>query len=218
MIKQHKIFKDAQNYWESGFSQSAQTFWPEMILFSTFIIFVASLNFQNCINFFKHPGKKFSQIFSSIGIFQVPKFFRRSEFFFNIYNLPNNFQAEQNSQNLHNFFSQISWKISVRNSPECPRFWAESKIPKFPQAAQTVLCSLENHSMWTVQHSVKLTPSYLLSTVFVWTTQGGSLLLVFQSFQSPNQERVKWNKNIPTNPWCKYSFRDLIAFRSTTEV
>jgi len=49
--------------------------------FSTFTIFVGSLNFQNCMNFFKHPGKNFSQIFSSIGIFQVPSFFSRSEFF-----------------------------------------------------------------------------------------------------------------------------------------
>jgi hypothetical protein len=52
-----------------------------------------------------------------LGFFEFPIIFSRSEFFFNIYNLADNFHAEQNSQKLPNLFSQISWKTSVRNSP-----------------------------------------------------------------------------------------------------
>jgi hypothetical protein len=85
----------------------------------------------------EHLGKVFSQISSSIKIYQFPKNFEQKSQDFNLYNLPKIIGQKKNSQTTKNFFKHPG-KHFARILQSAQFFGQHGKRnPKFPQATQT---------------------------------------------------------------------------------
>lgn len=158
-----RIFSECQN---SG---------QQWISFWTFVSSQAKCNSQNCLNFSQASFKTFSQIFWSIGVFQVHKFLRRNDFFFNPHNLLEIIKQHTKFPNCQNVFKPPGKHFSgiFQNAQFFGAAW--EKIHKFPQPFN----SLEHPSKWTVQWRVDYPSSNYFFCPLCQKGTGVSLLLIF---------------------------------------